>query len=144
MFVVQPSVNIKAKETSLTDHVSASGSGRISGVPRRNQAQRDTARPEFKLPSAIERAATAAAPGMERLASAMASLGMNPSGLDIKYSEELVWYPGGSYVNRLITVTSGSRSERFSAELTARNPMVTAYEIQKYLSVPGINSRSEA
>lgn len=136
MFVVQPTVT-KSMDRAASDPVSAAGARRSPVVPRGAQGAGSTARPEFTLPPAIENAAPAAAAGMDRLASAMASLGMNAAGLDMKYSEELVWYPGGSYVNRLITVTSGSRTERFSADLTARNPLVTAYEIQKYLGVPG-------
>jgi hypothetical protein len=73
---------------------------------------------------------------MQRLLDAMSALGMSRSGLSISYSEEAVGYPGGSYMNRQIKVTSGGRTEQFSAELTERNPMVTAYEMQRYLGIP--------
>jgi hypothetical protein len=73
--------------------------------------------------------------GMQRLMDTMSALGMSTSGLNISYSEEAVGYPGGSYMNRLINVTSGGKTEHFSAELTARNPMVTAYELQRYFGV---------
>lgn len=72
---------------------------------------------------------------MQRLLDTMASLGMNTSGLHISYSEDVVGYPGGSYVNRLINVTSGGKTEHFSADLTAKNPLVTAYELQRYFGV---------
>jgi hypothetical protein len=73
--------------------------------------------------------------GMQRLLDTMSALGMSTSGLNISYGEEAVGYPGGSYMNRQITVTAGGLTERFSAELTDRNPMVTAYELQRYFGV---------
>lgn len=73
--------------------------------------------------------------GVQKLLDALAALGMSTAGLNISYSEEAVGYPGGSYMNRQIKVTSGGKTEQFSAELTERNPLVTAYEMQRYLGV---------
>lgn len=72
---------------------------------------------------------------MTKLRATLQALGMNTVGLQISYDEQVVGYPGGSYVNRLITVSNGGKTESFSADLTERNPMVTAYEMQKYFSV---------
>ncbi|MBM3764083.1 MAG: hypothetical protein FJW32_01715 [Acidobacteria bacterium] len=72
---------------------------------------------------------------MTRLNDALHATGMSTAGLDIRYEEEHVGYPGGSYVNRNIVVSNGSRTERFSADLTERNPMVTAAELQRYFNV---------
>lgn len=60
---------------------------------------------------------------------------MNPSLLNVSYSEETVGYPGGSYVNKQIKVQSGDKTENFCADLTAKNPYVTAYEMQRYFGV---------
>jgi hypothetical protein len=73
--------------------------------------------------------------GLQRLREALQSLGINTTGLNISYSEETVGYPGGSYVNRLISVTGNGKTEHFCAELTARNPMVTATEMRSYFNV---------
>ena len=75
---------------------------------------------------------------MQKLLDAMAALGMNPAGLNINYTEEIVGYPGGAYMNKQISVTNGGKTERFSAELTEKNPLVTAYEMQRYLGVPSV------
>lgn len=80
-------------------------------------------------------AVTAQHPGMTRLNEALHSLGMSTAGLDIRYEEEQVGYPGGSYTNRHIVVSSGGKTERFSADLTERNPLVTAAEMQRYFNV---------
>lgn len=72
-----------------------------------------------------------------RLDGAMKSLGMNPDGLSITYSEELVGYPGGSFMNHLITVACGGKTEHFCAVLTEKSPLVTAWEIQRYFGVKG-------
>ena len=78
-------------------------------------------------------ATTSSAPGVQRLMETLSALGMNASGLQISYSEEVVGYPGGSYVNRLINVTSNGRTESLSADLTEKNPLVAAYDIQRFL-----------
>lgn len=75
---------------------------------------------------------------MQKLLDAMAALGMNPAGLNINYTEEYVAYPGGAYMNKQINVTNGGKTERFSADLTEKNPLVTAYEMQRYLGVPSV------
>lgn len=72
---------------------------------------------------------------MQKLLDTLASLGMSTAGLNFSYSEDTVGYPGGSYMNRLISVTSGGKTEQFSADLTERNPLVTAYEMQRYFGV---------
>lgn len=77
----------------------------------------------------------AAPNGMKKLMETLSALGMSTSGLDINYTEEAVAYPGGQYVNKLINVTSNGKTEHFSAELTAKNPLVTAYEMQNYFGI---------
>lgn len=82
----------------------------------------------------------ASSAGMQRLAEAMSALGMSTAGLDISYAEEVVSYPGGAYLNKLITVKSGDKTERFSADLTQKKPLITAYELQKYFGVAATKS----
>ena len=74
-------------------------------------------------------------PGMQKLLATLSALGMSTAGLNISYNEEAVGYPGGSYMNRQISVTSGGKTEQFSADLTEKNPLVTAYEMQRYFGV---------
>ena len=102
-----------------------------------------TLAPAVEISSVVNRDAVAtipappahAAPGMKKLLDTLTALGMSTAGLNISYSEEAVGYPGGSYMNRQISVTSGGKTEQFSAELTERNPLVTAYEMQRYFGV---------
>lgn len=77
----------------------------------------------------------AAVPVIRKLLDTLTTLGMSADGLQISYSEDEVGYPGGSYVDRQIRVTSSGKTEQFSAELTDKNPLVTAYEIQRYFGV---------
>lgn len=72
---------------------------------------------------------------MQKLLDTMASLGMSTSGLNITYSEDFIGYPGGGYMNKMINVTAGGKTEHFSADLTDKNPFVTAYELQSYFGV---------
>lgn len=140
MFVVpNPSpmspANYRADANSRGRTAPAHASGRTSRgedfSPGRSGSQENATPPaaaEIPPPAA-------SASGVQRLAEAMSALGMSTAGLDISYSEEFVGYPGGAYWNKLITVTSGGKTEQFSAELTQKNPLVTAYELQQYFGV---------
>ena len=87
------------------------------------------------VPAATTGRLEASGTGMQKLLDTMASLGMSTSGLNITYSEDFIGYPGGGYMNKQINVTAGGKTERFSADLTDRNPFVTAYELQSYFGV---------
>ena len=68
---------------------------------------------------------------MTALRSALTAMGLQTSGLQIEYTEEAVGYPGGSYMNRLISVRSpGGTWESYDAEMTLRNPRITAGEMK--------------
>lgn len=70
-------------------------------------------------------------PGMAALRSTLAAMGLQTSGLQMEYTEEAVGYPGGSYMNRLISVRSPSGTwENYDAEMTLRNPQITAGEMK--------------
>lgn len=118
----------------------AAGTGRGSdtSVGRANSQHSVTTPPAVEnmpVPPPPPPSAPAAPAGMKKLMDTLSSLGMSTSGLNISYTEELVGYPGGSYVNKMINVTSGGKTEQFSAELTEKNPLVTAYELQRYFGV---------
>jgi hypothetical protein len=71
---------------------------------------------------------------MTALRSALTAMGMPFAGIDMEYSEQTVGYPGGSYVNRLITVRgAGGRTESFDAEMTLRNPQIAAVDMANFL-----------
>lgn len=74
----------------------------------------------------------------------MSALGMSTSGVKIEYNENLVTYPGGQYVDKQIQVTSGGKTEQFSALLTDKNPYVTAYEMQAYFGIQGTGGNNGA
>jgi hypothetical protein len=73
-------------------------------------------------------------PAMAALRSAMTALGMPFAGIDMEYSEQTVGYPGGSYVNRLITVRGADgRTENFDAEMTLKNPQIAAVDMANFM-----------
>ncbi len=77
-------------------------------------------------------------PGMTALRSALTAMGLQTSGLQIEYTEEAVGYPGGSYMNRLISVRSpGGTWENYDAEMTLRNPQITAGEMKTKFGLNG-------
>jgi hypothetical protein len=73
-------------------------------------------------------------PAMTALRSALTAMGMPFAGIDMEYSEQTVGYPGGSYVNRLITVRGADgRTENFDADMTLRNPQIAAVDMANFL-----------
>ena len=77
-------------------------------------------------------------PGISALRSTLSAMGLQTSGLQIEYSEEAVGYPGGSYMNRLISVRSpGGTWENYDAEMTLRNPQITAGEMKTKFGLNG-------
>ena len=62
--------------------------------------------------------------GIDSMAALTASLkarGVNPDSLGLHYSEEEVFYPGGSYTNKLITGHINGDTENFGAALVLKN-----------------------
>lgn len=58
-------------------------------------------------------------------------IGLDPQNYKMSFWEECVGYPGGSFMNRCITVeTPGGYRMDFNADLVLRTPHVTAGEIQ--------------
>jgi hypothetical protein len=71
------------------------------------------------------------------LRDALSAAGLNTAALNFEYVDQTVGYPGGSYQNRLITVTlPGGVTENFGADLVLKNPNVTVVEIQNLLRRP--------
>jgi hypothetical protein len=73
-------------------------------------------------------------PAMAALRSALTAMGMPFAGVDMEYNEQVVGYPGGSYINRLITVRgAGGRVENFDADLTLKNPQIAAVDLANFM-----------
>lgn len=69
------------------------------------------------------------------LKNALRAAGMNPDGFNLTESREIVGYPGGSYVNHLITAEfGGGLRECYGVELMLRNPQLTVLEMRRALS----------
>jgi hypothetical protein len=79
-------------------------------------------------------ALTPAAAAMGVLGEALRKVGIEPSGLNLNYEETTVGYPGGSYINRLITCElSNGLKESYDVGLMMKNPGLTAFEIQRQI-----------
>lgn len=65
---------------------------------------------------------------------ALAAAGIGAGQVELSYREQLVWYPGGNWINHYLTATtSDGRTIDFSAKLAERSPQVTVAEIDMYL-----------
>jgi hypothetical protein len=70
------------------------------------------------------------------LAVALTNAGIDPATVKVSYWEELVWFPGGNWINRSITVqTPNGQKMDFDAAATLRSPYVTANSVQEMLNV---------
>ncbi|MBI4877544.1 MAG: hypothetical protein HY822_23180 [Acidobacteria bacterium] len=96
-------------------------------VPR---AAAQTAPPATAATVAAAPTAATPAAALEVLRAALRKVNIEPSGLNLYYEENVVGYPGGSYVNRLITCElSEGNKESYDVGLMLKNPWLTAFEI---------------
>lgn len=82
-------------------------------------------------------AATATDPPtvIDTLKAALLNAGMDITGMEFTEHRDLVTYPGGSYINDLISLkTSGGRTHDYMTDLVAIAPQVTVVEIQQLLA----------
>lgn len=102
-----------------------SGSASASGAPVSKQASAN---------AADSQAATPASP-IDTLTAALQRAGVNTASLTMVAHDDAVGYPGGAgWVNHLITVTAGGRSENIDIGLMNINPDVAAMDIKRMLS----------
>ncbi len=66
-------------------------------------------------------------PALPKLLSVLAEMGLRD--IPMEYREEYIGYPGGGYTNRSIYAAG----ERYCADLTEKNPIVTAIDIIRRL-----------
>lgn len=72
---------------------------------------------------------------IEVLGNELRSQGIDPSMLNISYAETPVYYPGGYYTNRLITLELGNgQKECYDVNLMLKNPWLTALEMRRFMA----------
>ncbi|QOY88833.1 hypothetical protein [Paludibaculum fermentans] len=75
------------------------------------------------------------------LNAALTKAGVDPSKVKVSYWEELVWYPGGNYINKSITVqTPNGQKMDFDAAATLRTPDVTVSSVQQMLQMADVTA----
>ncbi|WP_321478094.1 hypothetical protein [uncultured Paludibaculum sp.] len=75
------------------------------------------------------------------LNAALVKAGVDPSQVKVSYWEELVWYPGGNYINKSITVqTPNGQKVDFDAKATLNSPYVTATTVQQMMNMPAVST----
>lgn len=71
----------------------------------------------------------------DALSGALQLAGIDPATVKVSYWEELVWFPGGNWINRSITVqTPNGQKMDFDAAATLRSPYVTANSVQQMMN----------
>jgi len=84
--------------------------------------------------ASLSQAPSAPQQAVAALEAAMRKRGLAPEAMRLTYSEQSVSYPGGAYMNRLITADfGGGRTEQYMADLVLRNPDVAAVEMARML-----------
>lgn len=105
--------------------------GTLSGSPLEQAAPGPSVPVVLATPTAPESYAKECRAAVD---AALVRLGLDPSHFQMSFWEEVVTYPGGSYLNRCITVqTPQGYKMDFDAAAALRTPQVTAQEI-KFLS----------
>lgn len=68
------------------------------------------------------------------LSNALLAAGIDPSTVKVSYWEELVWFPGGNWINRSLTVqTPNGQKVDFDAAATLRSPDVTVNTVRQMM-----------
>lgn len=140
--LVTPPASARGDETSTSSRSNRTVGLTPFGPPSTPPTVPPVARPTTPAPPAATTTGpqvnTDRHPGMTALRSALSAMGLQTSGLQIEYTEEAVGYPGGSYMNRLISVRSpGGTWENYDAEMTLRNPQITAGEMKAKFGLNG-------
>jgi hypothetical protein len=107
-----------------------SGSGATTG------SGTGTAGSGSTTPAAAAGAATPPTPQtpMDVLSAALLANGINPASLGLVQTSTPVWYPGGGWINNLISMNSPTGQHNFTVELMLLNPQVTVNEIKKIIA----------
>jgi hypothetical protein len=75
---------------------------------------------------------------VERLLKELDAMGVSTAGLQLSESRMIVNYPGGSYVNHLITADFGNGvTEQYDVGLMLKSPWLTAFEIGRLRKTVG-------
>ncbi len=144
-----PSSPIK-KVVSLTSKTVGPTADAGIDVPARPSARQNSGS-DSSLPPTIDPKAKAAANpsrdpvpqvltgnvGQDAIALVSADLakrGIDPASFQFSYSEQTVTYPGGSYVNRLISAKVNGQTENYDAGLVLKSPQVAAVEMLRLFS----------
>jgi len=119
------------------------GSTAAATAPETNKAvatavQASPASAATEKSAAVAPAPAASQDPISRLGDALKAAGLDPAAFGITAHEDTVWYPGGTYMNRMLTVNlPNGRTENFDTNLTNLRPDVTVIEIQRLLSMTG-------
>lgn len=71
---------------------------------------------------------------LAKLKTALEAAGHKPDDYNLVYEDQTVWYPGGSYQNRIIRATfSEGYQESYGADLTNESPNATVLSIEHTL-----------
>lgn len=72
---------------------------------------------------------------VKSLQDALAAAGVKFDGLGLAAHEDVVTHPGGSYVNRYISVTANGHAEGLMTDLVAINPKIAVLDIKRMLGI---------
>jgi hypothetical protein len=72
---------------------------------------------------------------VQSLKDALTAAGIGYDGLDLGAHEDIVTYPGGSYINRYISVNTNGHVEGLMTDLVSINPKVAVLDIKRMLGL---------
>lgn len=83
--------------------------------------------------SALTPALTSDAAVLQSLEDALAAAGITVDGLGLATHQDVVTSPGGSYINRYISVQTNGHEEGLMTDLVALNPNVAVIDVKRML-----------
>ena len=145
-----PASSITKKVTSLTSKIASPVADSGIDVPARPSTRQNSGGDSSLTPTIDTKAKGLASSsrdpvppvltgnvGQDAIALVSADLvkrGIDPASFQFSYSEQTVTYPGGSYVNRLISAKVNGQTENYDAALVLKSPQVAAVEMLRLFS----------
>lgn len=113
----------------------ATGSAQQAAAPKGPAAATSASSSVPAASAALLTKAESDARVVQSLKDALAAAGINAEGLGLAAHEDVVTYPGGSYINRYISVQGNDHIEGLMTDLVAIDPKVAVLDIQRMMGM---------
>ncbi len=133
LFRVSTSTGSSSTETASASSKTVSSASQILGTTASTSQSSATAASSTAASTTQQTSLTGDAAALQNLKDALTAAGINWDSLGLATHQDLVTSPGGSYVNRYISVETNGHEEGLMTDIVATNPNVAVFDIKRML-----------